>query len=86
MTQQQLMEAIQSDIQNSLVEDNLEPLLVYLYAKDDLHELMLDRFEIGDTTADGVDYILSNWEDTRIQDDLQSSRDILVARYEEYRQ
>ena len=38
MTEEQLIENIKSDIEATMVGDNLEPLLVYLYAKDDLHD------------------------------------------------
>jgi hypothetical protein len=86
VTEEQLIENIKSDIEATMVGDNLEPLLVYLYAKDDLHDLIMERLNAGDTTAVGVDHTLSNWQDTRIQADLQSSRDIFVNRYEEYRQ
>ena len=81
----QLEEDIQSDIIDSLTSDDWEPLSIYRYTKDDLHLLVLDRFELGDTTEASIDHVLSNWHDEEEQVELQSSRDILITRYEEYR-
>jgi len=82
----QLEEDIQSDIIASLNSDDWAPLSIYRYTKDDLHLLVLDRFELGDTTEASIDYVLSNWEYEDEQVELQSSRDILITRYEEYRE
>ena len=82
----QLEEDIQSDIIASLTSDDWESLSIYRYTKDDLHLLVLARFELGNTTEASIDYVISNWEIESEQIELQSSRDILIARYEEYRE
>ena len=82
----QLEEDIQSDIIEGLTWPNSEPLSIYRYTKDDLHQFVLVRFDLGDTTEASIDYVLSNWEHEDEQAELQSSRDILIARYEEYRE
>ena len=82
----QLEEDIQSDIIASLNSDDRSPLSIYRYTKDDLHLLVLDRFELGNTTEASIDHVLSNWEYEDEQVELQNSRDILITRYEEYRE
>ena len=84
MTQEQLENAIRLDIQAQIVGDNWEPLLSYQYAKDDLHQLVMEKIDAGQTIADSVDLTLSDWPDAITKDDLTNNRDIFVTRYEEY--
>jgi hypothetical protein len=85
MNLRELEEAIQSDIVAAASDNNFIPLSIYRYTKDDLHLLLLERFDGGDAIDAGVDYVIDNWEDETEETNLRASRDILITRYEEFR-
>tara|TARA_R100000008_G_scaffold76665_1_gene56660 strand:- start:551 stop:811 length:261 start_codon:yes stop_codon:yes gene_type:complete len=85
MNLRELEEAIQSDIVASIGDNNFIPLSIYRYTKDDLHLLLLERFDEGVTIEAAVDYVIDNWEDEIEATNLRASRDILITRYEEFR-
>ena len=85
MNLRELEEAIQSDIVAAIGDNNFIPLSIYRYTKDDLHLLLLERFDEGVTIEAAVDYVIDNWEDEIEATNLRASRDILITRYGEFR-